>query len=586
MRNIDKLRKKMQECGLDAYVSPSSDPHLSEYLPDYYKERAFLTGFTGSNGLAVTTLEEGKMWTDGRYFIQAANQIKDSGYDLMKMATKGYPTYDQWLFENLKNGSKLGLNALYFSKTSLESLKQKLSDKKIELVDIDLVKDIWTENRQALSNEKAFLLEEKFAGKSAGEKLKEIRKILEKENCDYLVLGDLPDICWLFNIRAFDILYTPVLISYALVGHDRAVLFTSEEKIDEKTRTQLLENSIELRRYEDIFDFLKNLKAKRIMADPNRLNSKVYDSISCEVVNTQNPTEKLKSVKNATEISNLKEAYLRDCVALTKYFYFLKTRIKHENLNEFSAQEILHDFRAQDDMFIEESFGTISAYASNAAMMHYSASEKANRKLEPKSLYLVDSGGQYYLGTTDITRTLALGDISDEEKKDFTLVLKSHLNLASFKFLEGTSGHALDAIAREPLWREGLDYKCGTGHGVGYLLGVHEGPHGISPRPALAPLLPGCVVTIEPGIYKENKHGIRLENDYYIEYDLENENGQFMRFEVLNYLPFDLDAIDVDLLTENERRLLNDYHRKTYELLSPHLDGEIKVWLEHYTRPI
>lgn len=585
MKKIDLLRNEIEREKIKAYVVPSSDPHLSEYLPEHYKERAFLTGFTGSNGLCITTMTEGKLWTDGRYFIQAEMELKDSGYDLMKMATPGYPTYVEWLKDNLKSGDTVGLNALYFSKAELNNLSEALAEKGIKIVDLDLVGRLW-KDRPDLSKENAFVLEDKYAGKSASSKIKEVRSAMSEAGADVHIVSELPSISWTFNIRGRDILFTPVLFAYASIEKDRAILFTDLSKITDEVMAHLKNNGVEVREYNKIFEYAASLKGKNVLVDKNMLNSKVYDSIAGNIVHGKNPAEYLKAIKNDTEIKNQLEAHKIDCVALTKYFHYLKTNVGKININEYTAQEKLHEFRAESPLFIEESFGTISAYGPNAAMMHYSANENKHSDLKPKSLYLVDSGGQYFLGTTDITRTIALGPVSDEEKRDFTNVLKSHINLASFKFLKGTTGHALDAVAREPLWRLGQDYKCGTGHGVGYLLGVHEGPHGISTRENNVAFAENMVITIEPGIYKENKHGIRTENDYFVKKAFENENGEFLEFETFNYLPIDLDAIDPKLLTEDEKAWLNDYHKKTYELLKDDLDDELRAWLKEYTRAI
>lgn len=585
MKNIDLLRNEIEREKIQAYVVPSSDPHLSEYLPEHYKERAFLTGFTGSNGLCITTPVEGKLWTDGRYFIQAEMELKGSGYALMKMAIPGYPTYVEWLKANLNERDRVGLNALYFSKAELNDLSQALAGKEIEIVDIDLVGRLW-KDRPELSKEKAFVLEEKYAGKSVTEKIKEIRSAMSEAGADVHIVSELPSISWTFNIRGKDILYTPVLFAYASIEKDKAILFTDLSKINDEVMAHLNKNDVEVREYNEVFDYAASLEGKKVLVDEKMLNSKLYDSIGGKIIQGKNPAEYLKAIKNDVEIKNQMEAYKVDCVALTKYFHYLKTNVGKISLNEYTAQEKLHQLRAENPMFIEESFGTISAYGPNAAMMHYSANENKHSDLKPKSLYLVDSGGQYYLGTTDITRTIALGPVTDEEKRDFTNVLKSHINLSSFKFLKGTTGHALDAVAREPLWRIGQDYKCGTGHGVGYLLGVHEGPHGISPRENSVPLSENMVVTIEPGVYKENKHGIRTENVYYVKKAFENEDGEFLEFEVFNYLPIDLDAIDASLLTAEEKKWLNDYHKKTYELLKDYLSDEVREWLKEYTRAI
>ena len=579
----------MAERDITAYIEPTADPHQSEYVADHYKTRAWISGFTGSAGIVVITKDKAILWTDGRYFIQAEKQIAGSGFELYKMNTPGYPTYVEWLKTSLGNGDTLGFNGKVFSQASVEKLEEEFVGKDIKFIDeIDLVGDIW-ESRPELPRSTTFSLDVKYVGKSTNEKIEEVRNDMKVHDADYFLLSSLDDIAYLYNIRGNDVANNPVVISYALITLETAYIFVDKEKINSEVEVFLNENGVEVRSYEEIVGFIKELNAdSSLIMEKDKINRWLYNAIpdGIKIINQMNITTKLKGVKNSVEIDNQKKAYLKDCVALTKFFNWIDKNINNIEISELSAQEKLLEFRKEQENFLEPSFDTISAYKENAAMMHYSASETSNTVFSPEGLYLVDSGGQYCEGTTDITRTVALGAITSEEKKDFTLTLKGHINLISARFLAGTSGHVLDILSRYPLWQEGIDYKCGTGHGVGYLLNVHEGPHRISAAPNDIAMEKGMIVTIEPGVYKEGSHGIRIENVVVVDEDIKTDSGQFMKFEVLSYCPIDLDCIDVDLLSYKEKNWLNNYHEATYNKLSPYLNDEEKAWLRYKTRRI
>lgn len=589
INRLEALRNLMKERGLDAYIEPTSDPHQSEYVADHYKGRAYLTGFTGSAGIAVVTMDEAILWTDGRYFIQAENQIRDTGFVLYKMNTPGYPTYKQWLLEKLNKGATIGLNGKIVSQGFVESVLDDLDKIEPMIYDgEDLVGIIW-ENRPELSKNKLMCLDVKYAGESASDKLTQIREEMKDLGADYFLLGSLDDIAWLYNIRGGDVKCNPVVMSYALISHDTAILYLDMDKLNDEAAVLLGEQGIKCRQYDLVAEDLSSInKDRSIVLDKERINRWLFSSIpeDCTIIEKPNLTTLPKGVKNKTEIENQRLAYIKDGVALTKFFHWLHDNLGKIEITEMDASDQLLQFREGMEDFIEPSFETIAAYGPNAAMMHYSATEDNNAVLGKSGLFLLDSGGQYLNGTTDITRTIALGDLTPEEKRDFTLVLKGHINLISARFLQGSSGHALDVLARHPLWMEGEDYKSGTGHGVGYLLNVHEGPHRIASMPNSVALEPGMVVTIEPGIYKEGKHGIRTENVVVVKEDIKTDSGQFYSFDMLSWCYIDTSCVDKELLTPNEMEWLNNYNNNVYEKLSPHLDEDVKAWLRVKTREI
>lgn len=575
----------MEKNNIDFYLVPSKDPHGSEYLPDYYKEREFVTGFTGSQGTAVITNQDAYLWTDGRYYIQAAKEIKDFGFELKKQGQAGVLNYDAWIVENIKEGMTLGINAEYFSHQEFKSISNKLENKNIKILDIDLIKDLW-KARYDFPSEDAFLLDVKYAGKSAEEKISEIREKLKEKNADMTVVSSLVDIGWTLNLRGMDIKDTPVLISFMIIESDKVILFTDKKKT--KKIEEEISNVADIKDYSDFYDYLGTYKDEKIYLDPASVNERIYKAL-CEnnkIIFGRNISEGLKTIKNDIEIKNLEETYIRDGVALFKYIYWLKKNVGKKEIGEYEAAMKLDSLRAEDPLYISNSFDTISAYGPNAAMMHYHATKENESIIKDKGFYLVDSGGQYYSGTTDITRTLAMGKLSAEEIRDYTLTLKSHIDLMNAVFLKGTYDLALDGIARYALWQERLDYKCGTGHGIGFVLSVHEGPQRISPRDPAVRMEEGMIVSNEPGVYKENKHGIRIENILRVVFDSETEDSVFNKFKTISFCPFELDAIDVNLLTERQIEVLNSYHKEVYEKLSPYLDGDILDSLKEATREV
>ncbi|CAK7060268.1 peptidase M24 [Tissierella sp. P1] len=586
---VKKLRDLMKDRGINAYIVNTADPHQSEYVADHYKGRVWISGFTGSAGTVVITQEEAILWTDGRYFIQAERQLEGSEYKLFKIAIPGFPTYTEWLKDNLKDGDVLGFDGKVFPQSSVENLEKEFKEKDIKFVDeYDLVGEIW-EDRPKLPNGKAFIHQLKYTGKTGKEKIEEIRSEMKKHNADYFLIASLDDIAWTYNIRGKDVINNPVVISYALISMNKSYLFVDKEKINLEVESFLNENGVEIATYEEVVHYVEEIdKKSRVYVDKNRVNRWIYKAIpsECKIIDGMDITTKLKGIKNSIEIENQRNAYIKDGVALVRFLYWLDKNIGKIPITEMSAQERLLEFRKEQEGFIEPSFNTISAYKANAAMMHYSASEDSNAEIKKEGLYLVDSGGQYLDGTTDITRTVVMGPITAEEKRDFTLTLKGHINLGNARFLYGATGHSLDVLARYPLWQEGIDYKCGTGHGIGYLLGVHEGPHRIAMVANTVVLKKGMIASIEPGVYKAGSHGIRIENIVVVQEDIKTDSGQFMKFEILSFVPIDIEAIDVNLLSEEERSWVNEYHKEVFDKLSPYLNEEEKAWLREETRSI
>ncbi|HHV39341.1 MAG TPA: aminopeptidase P family protein [Tepidimicrobium sp.] len=586
---IEALRGLMRDKEISAYIVPSYDPHQSEYLADYYRTRVWISGFTGSAGTVVITEDRAILWTDGRYFVQAESELKGSRIELFKMGIPGFPTYMEWLRDNLNEGDVLGFDGRVFPQSDVKKLEKQLENKNVEMVDeYDLVGMLWKDRPEEPMGE-VFVHNIRYTGKTAKDKIEEIRDEMDKRDVDYFLLGSLDDIAWAYNIRGRDIANNPVVISYGLISKGEALLFVDGKKISGEVESHLSENGIRIRDYEDIIDYVKSIKPGcRIFLDPSRINSWLYKAIpeECQKVEGTNITTEMKAIKNEVELKNQRNAYIKDGVALVKFLYWLDKNVGNRPITEISAAEKLEEFRREQEGFIGPSFDTIAAYRENAAMMHYSADEDSNYELKREGMFLVDSGGQYYDGTTDITRTIVLGNITEEEKRDYTLTLKGHINLINARFLYGATGTHLDILARYPLWQEGLDYKSGTGHGIGFLLNVHEGPHRISPVLNDVKLEKGMIVTIEPGVYKEGKHGIRIENVVVVDEDIETESGKFMRFETISYCPIDLDGIDVELLTKEERVWLNVYHQEVYDKLSPYLNDNEKKWLDERTRSI
>ena len=593
-QRIENIRDLMKEKNIYAYIVPSSDYHQSEYVGDYFKSREFMSGFTGSAGTLIISMDEAGLWTDGRYFIQAEQELKDSGIKLFKMGEEGVPTIEEYLLEKLPKNSTLGFDGRVMSVKEGQSLANKLAFKGINIeYKYDLVNDIW-EDRCSLPTEKAFLLGVEYSGEGFSDKLSRIRAVMKEKKATTHILASLDDIAWLFNIRGRDVKSNPVVLSYAVITIDSVYLFIDKNKIGKDIRAELSKENVQIKGYEEVYEFIKNIDENEVvLIDTSKVNYAIYNNIPSNVqkIEERNPSILFKSIKNEIELKNIRNSHIKDGVAFTKFMYWLKNNIGKIEITEISATQKLEEFRREQDKFIEPSFSTIAAYKDHAAMMHYSATEESNYKLEPRDLFLVDSGGQYFDGTTDITRTIALGPIPENVRKDFTNVVRGMIRLSKAKFLYGCRGYNLDILARGPLWEEGVDYKCGTGHGIGFVLNVHEGPNGFRWKVRediddSCILEEGMVTTNEPGVYVENSHGIRIENEIVVRKAEKNEYGQFMDFEVITFAPIDLDAIDESLILKDEKIYLNNYHKQVYDKISPYLNEEEKQWLKTYTREI
>lgn len=587
-QRLENLRNLMADRKIDAYIIPTSDPHQSEYLSDHYKEREFISGFTGSAGTAVVTPTEAKVWTDSRYFLQAEKELAHSDFELMKMGEEDYPTVEEYLEENVNEFGKIAFNGNLFSVREYKKLSESMGSRTL-VSDIDYISDLW-KDRPDLRKDKAWILEEKYAGESTASKLDRVRGEMDKNGYDYYFIGAVEDICWLLNIRGNDIDYNPVVLCYMLISKDRAYLCIDQEKLDGEVKDYLEENKIKIHSYNYIFTLLKDIPGKnRIFLDPARTNVAIYDAINSNVkVSTgTNITTNMKVIKNETEIANTKEAYIIDGVTLVKFFNWLEVGATTGTLNEYVASKKLHELRAENESFIEESFATIMGYNDNAAIVHYAPANVGSKTIRTAGMVLIDSGAHYKEGTTDITRTVALGTLSQAEKDDYTLVLKSHIALFLAKFKEKTTGARLDAIAKYPLWQAGKDFFHGTGHGVGYLLTVHEGPQrlGIGPGSEIE-FKEHMFTSVEPGLYIANSHGIRIENQAVVQKAIENEFGRFLEFESLTYVPIDTRPINVDMLTNEEINWINDYNQKCEEVLAPYLEGADLEYLKESCKQI
>ncbi|EUB28908.1 MULTISPECIES: aminopeptidase P family protein [Fusobacterium] len=580
-KRIEEARKVMKKYKVDAYIVTSSDYHQSEYIDDYFKGREYLSGFTGSAGVLVIFKDEACLWTDGRYHIQAEKQLKGSEVKLFKQGNLGVPTYKEYIISKLAENSKIGIDAKILLSSDINEI---LSKKKYKIVDFDLLEEVW-DKRKKLPDGKIFILEDKYTGKTYKEKVKEIREILKEKGADYNIISSLDDIAWIYNFRGDDVQHNPVALSFTIISKKNSILYIDKNKLDDKTQKYFKDNKVEIKEYFEFFEDIKKLKGN-ILVDFNKISYAIYEAISKNtLINSMNPSTYLKAHKNETEITNTKEIHIQDGVAIVKFMYWLKNNYKKENITEFSAEEKINSLREKIEGYIDLSFSTISAFGKNAAMMHYSAPEKNSTKIED-GVYLLDSGGTYLKGTTDITRTFFLGKVGKEEKNDNTLVLKGMLALSRAKFLFGATGTNLDILARQFLWNVGIDYKCGTGHGVGHILNVHEGPHGIRFQYNPQRLEVGMIVTNEPGAYIEGSHGIRIENELLVKEACETEHGQFLEFETITYAPIDLDGIVKTLLTKEEKQQLNEYHSEVYKKLSPYLNKKEKEFLKEYTKSI
>ena len=584
---LKALRKVMKERNINAFIIPSSDNHGSEYVSEYFRVRAWLTGFTGSAGTVVVTENEAHLWTDGRYFLQAAEQIKGADIILERMGEPGVKNYVEWIASNVEAGSIVGFNGKVFTVAEFHGLEKAFAENGIKIApQEDIFNDLW-KNRPPMPTAKVFIHDVKYAGKTIAEKLKEVKGILGKEQVDSMLLSSLDDIAWLLNLRGADVQCNPVFLSYFLIKSDKNILYIDKCKIDETVKSYLNINNVEIKPYEEVIDDLKAIDGT-IAFDPTKTNVWLRNALSpsVRIKEERNITTMLKARKNEVELKNIEKAHIKDGVAMVKFLKWIKEAVKSQQITEISAAEKLKELRKQGEGFIDLSFDTIAGYGPHGAIIHYKANEETNSQLKPEGLFLVDSGAQYLDGTTDITRTIALGKLTEEEIDDYTLVLKGHLNLENAFFIEGTPGCSLDILARRALWNRCLDYKHGTGHGVGYFLNVHEGPQGIRTDLNAVPLEAGMLLSNEPGIYRAGKHGVRIENLIAVEFKGESEFGRFLGFKSFTLCPYEVEAINVQLLSKEEIDWINNYHEKVFEILSPYLNKEEVNWLQNATKKI
>lgn len=588
---LKELRESMKQQGIDFYMMPTADFHNSEYVNDYFKVREYFCNFSGSNGTLLVWQDGAGLWTDGRYFIQAEKELAGTTVKLFRMLDEGVPTIEEFLKAEMEEGQTLGFDGRVISTMDGKKYEKELADKHIKFAyEQDLATSIWTD-RPAFPAGKVTVLDEQIAGKSVAEKLAETREKFSKEGADAMLLTKLDDLMWLYNIRGCDVECNPVAMSYSYITKEAAVLFIQTKVLDEEVKKYLAEQQIQVEEYDSVVDYLKQLPTgQNILLDSRYCSYTLYKTLEKDqkFILKKNPTEALKAIKNPVELANMEKIYLKDSVAVTKFIYWLKTNIGKMEITEVSAADYLEELRRAIPEFLDLSFATIAGYKENAAMMHYEATPENCATLEPEGMLLVDSGGQYLGGTTDITRTIVLGPISDEIKKHYTLVAAGMLQLTHVRWIHGCTGRNLDIMARQPLWNIGIDYKCGTGHGVGYILNVHEGPQNLRWRftdgMVEAVIEEGMDVTNEPGVYIEGSHGIRIENVMVAKNDEKNEYGQFMHFDTLTWAPIDMEAIDEKYLTEEQKTWLYDYQKQVYEKVSPYLNEDEREWLRKETK--
>lgn len=592
VERITELRKLMEEKGISAYVVPTADFHQSEYVGEYFKARKFITGFSGSAGTAVITKTEAKLWTDGRYFIQAEKQLEGSTVDLMKMGEPQTPSIEEYLETVLEEGGTIGFDGRVVSMGEGQGYEEVAKRKAGSIYyQEDFIDKIW-KNRPVLSEEPAFALDLKYAGESTADKLARIRKEMERVGANGHILTTIDDICWILNMRGNDIEFFPLVLSYAIITEKEMKLYIDERKLNQELKASFLKDGISIHPYNRIYEDVKLLgEADKILIDSSKLNYGIYNNIpvSVEKIDERNPEILFKAIKNPVEIENMKKAQIKDSIAHVRFMKWLKENVGNITITEMSATDKLEEYRKEMGNFIRQSFEPISSFGEHAAIVHYTSTPETNVELKEGNLYLSDTGAGFYEGTTDITRTFALGEVTQEMKDHFTLVVISNMQLGNAKFLKGVIGMNLDVIARKPFWDRGLNFNHGTGHGIGYLLNIHEAPTGFrwQYRPhEVHPFEVGMIITNEPGIYIEGSHGVRLENELLVCEGEKNEYGQFLYFEPITLIPMDLDAINPNMMSEEDKALLNAYHARVFDVIGPHLTEEERVWLKEYTRAI
>jgi Xaa-Pro aminopeptidase len=580
-QRIEALREVMKREHLAAFIFPSTDPHQGEYVPDHWKGREFISGFNGSAGTAVVTLNSAALWTDSRYFIAAEEQLKGTQFRLMKLKVAGTPTIAEWISKECGAGAEVAVdgmvNSASFVKELIADLRQQGG---ITLrTNLDPLAQIW-KDRPTIPDNPVEIYPLKYTGESCSDKITRIRKALREVHADGMLMSALDDIAWTLNLRGADVHCNPVFVSYLLISSKDVTLYINKVKLTPQVETYLESEGIGVAPYEDVAKGLKDYFEYNILLDPNEVNYTLYKQVRREIIEAESPVKRMKAIKNPTEIAGFKSAMLKDGIAMVKFLKWLKPAVEEGGQTEISVDKKLTSLRAEQPDFRDLSFDTIAGYQSHGAIIHYEATPDTDIPLKPEGFLLLDSGAQYRDGTTDITRTIALGPLTEEQKHVYTLVLKGHIQIELCKFPSGASGTQIDILARQALWREGLNYLHGTGHGVGTYLNVHEGPHQIRMEWKPAPLVAGITVTDEPGIYLEGKFGVRIENTLLITPYKETEFGKFLQFESLTLCPIDKTPIIKKLLLQEEIDWLNEYHKQVYDILSPHLNDEEKAWLK------
>jgi len=589
---VQQLRQLMTQNELDGYIIPSTDPHLGEYIPAHWAERSWISGFTGSAGTVVITHTFAGLWTDSRYFVQAEEQLAESVIELVRLTVPHTPEHLDWLINHLPDGARIGVNGTMVPAVSVEAMSKRFSNKRFNLeTQLDLIGSIWTD-RPALPVDPIIEHTAEFAGKSRSEKIDEVRSEMKALGTDFHFLGSLDEIAWLFNLRGQDVPFNPLFVSYALLSTDTVTLFIDQNKIPDDLSAKLRLDGIELQSYSDVIQGIQEIPAgHKLLVDSGRTNHAIMQVVPAgvEVVESLGPVTRLKAIKNDTEIEGLKRVMIKDGLAWVKFLHWLDSRVGHEPITELSAANKLEAFRAEQSDYMGASFHPISSFGVHGSMVHYAVDEESDIPLEPAGIYLCDTGGHYLDGTTDTTRTVTLGRVTPEQKKDFTLALKGTLAVSMLRFPAGTKGYQMDILARKALWDHALNYGHGTGHGVGFFLNVHEGPQTIGTGATghmQTAIVPGMITTVEPAIYREGSHGMRTENMTLCVTDIANEFGQFYRFETLTLVPIDTGLINLSLLSNEERRWLNEYHQRVYAALADQLTDEEQNWLKDRTQVI
>jgi Xaa-Pro aminopeptidase len=586
---LSALRQLMEKENIAAVVVPSDDPHKSEYVADHWQARKWLTGFSGSAGTAVVTKHHALLWTDFRYYIQAAEEIKETGFELFKLGAPDVPNLDEWLRDNLDAGQTIALDGKLFSMGQVKKLRSRCSAASLIIrTDLDLIDLLWTD-RPPMPCSPAFLFSSTYAGETRAEKIKQICEKIKDQGADFHLMVSLDDIAWTLNLRGQDVHTNPVNISFLLIGPDSISLFIEPEKIDADVQAALTKDRVKIYRYGDIGRHLEKItRSAHVLLDPETVSVSIYQAIpgTCTIIEKPSPVVALKAIKNAIQIEHLRDTSVKDGVAMVNFLHWLAHQPAGKQLSEMSVAGKLFEFRCQQSDFIDNSFDPIMAYGPHSAICHYHATEKTNSLIGDTGIFLTDSGGNYLTGTTDITRTICRGTPSVQQIKDYTWVLKGHMAVADICFPAGTRGVQIDTLARQHLWKQGADFGHGTGHGVGFFLCVHEGPARISTALVDETLKPGMLLTNEPGIYREGQYGMRHENMILVTEAFENEFGSFLKFEQMTFCHFERDLIDPDLLAAQEIKWLNHYHQSVREKISPHLTPSVAQWLSQKTGPI